>query len=133
MNKEPREWTTNFVYRPQNVGNSNIPEAKNATLGVKFAQGVRFLDPNYLIGGTPWTRFLYRLKHPIIYGKRRLRNVWRKIKRFFVGDPPMKLATTWMTKEEMLKLKFEREKYGNNQKQTNTSQQNQGTPGKRGG
>jgi hypothetical protein len=69
----------NFVYRP---------EARNATVGVKFSQGIRILDPWYLIGGTRWTRTLFRLKHPIVYGKRGICNLYRSIKRFFFGDPP---------------------------------------------
>ena len=31
----------NFIYRPPNTGE---PTAQNATLGIKFAQGVHFLD-----------------------------------------------------------------------------------------
>lgn len=40
MNKQAGD----FVYRPPNVKNSNIPEAQNATIGVKFAQNTRILD-----------------------------------------------------------------------------------------
>ena len=72
-----------FVYRPPNAG---PPIAQNATLGVKFAQGVRILDPWYIMGGTKWSRFLFRLKHPIVYGKRGLRNIYRRIKRIFIKD-----------------------------------------------
>ena len=40
----------------------------------------------YIIGGTKWSRLLFRLKHPIVYSKRGLRNVYRRIKRIFIKD-----------------------------------------------
>jgi len=45
----------NFVYRPPN---DSEPKVQNATLGVKFAQGVHFLDPwgFMLIGKSKWER-----------------------------------------------------------------------------
>jgi len=71
----------NFVYRPPNAGEM---KAMNASVGYKFAQNRFILDEWYLFGGTKWTRTLYRLKHPIVYGKRGLRNLWRRVKRIFV-------------------------------------------------
>lgn len=78
-----------FIYRPPNVGNSNNPQTQNATLGVKFAQRTVILDRWYLLGGNKWSRSVYRMKHPIVYSKRGLRNLYRRVKRFFFGDPPM--------------------------------------------
>jgi hypothetical protein len=77
-----------FVYKPPNVGS---PQAQNATLGVKFAQGIHILDPwgFTLKFRTRKGRILFRLQHPIVYSKRGLRNLYRKVKRFFFGDPPM--------------------------------------------
>lgn len=90
----------NFVYRPKKT---SPPIAQPATLGVKFAQNRVILDDWYLFGGTKWTRTLYRLKHPIVYGKRGLHNLYRRIKRIFIKDPPMILCRTWKNKEEVLK------------------------------
>lgn len=92
MNKDPGvrflldedKKAANFVYRPTDVGNSNNPQANNATIGVKFAQSRVILDDWWLIGGTPWSRFKFRMKHPIVYSKRGLRNLWRRVKRLFV-------------------------------------------------
>lgn len=67
--------------------NDKGPEAQNATIGVKFSQGMRILDPWYIMGGTRWTRFLFRMKHPIVYSKRGIRNIYRRIKRLFIKDP----------------------------------------------
>lgn len=71
----------NFVYRPPNYPG---PIAKNATLGVKFSQTRVILDPWHIIGGTKWSRLKFRLRHPIVYSKRGLRNLYRKIKEKFV-------------------------------------------------
>lgn len=62
------------------------PVAKNATIGVKFAQQRVILDEWYLFGGTKWTRTHFRLKHPIFYGKRGLRNLYLRIKLIFIKD-----------------------------------------------
>lgn len=91
----------NFVYRSPNVGNSNNPIAINATPGEKFALGRVILDDWWILGGTPWFRFKFRMKHPIIYSKRGLRNLYRRIKRIFVKDLPSILCRTWKNKEEM--------------------------------
>ena len=71
------------VYKPDNYPG---PVAQNATLGVKFSQNIRILDPWYLIGGTKWTRFKFRLKHPIVYSKRGLRIAYRKVRSLFIKD-----------------------------------------------
>ena len=78
----------NFIYRPPT---SESPQVQNATLGVKFAQGVRFLDPwGFAIKfKTRKGRILFRLRHPIVYSKRGMRNIYQRVKRFFFGDPPM--------------------------------------------
>jgi len=73
----------NFVYRPANYDGL---EAQNATIGVKFVQDVRILDAWYLLGGSKWSRFKFRLKHPIVYSKRGLRILYRKIRRIFIKD-----------------------------------------------
>jgi len=136
-----------FVYRPINVGNPNNPEAQNATIGVKFAQGAHFLDPwgFMLIGKTKWQRAIFRLKHPIVYSKRGLRQLYRKIRRLFIKDrmiPCVPMGRVWKSKEELLKQYPEVKNgsngsngscgntncCGNNQKQKNASQSNQRMP-----
>jgi hypothetical protein len=72
-----------FVYRPPNASK---PMFHDATLGVKFTQRRLILDDWWLIGGTPWTRTLFRLRHPIVYSKRGLRNLYRRVKRIFVKE-----------------------------------------------
>ena len=83
----------NFVYKPDPC---KEPIAMDATLGVKFAQRQIILDEWWLIGGARWSRFKFRLKHPIVYSKRGLRHLWRKIKYIFVKlkmiNPLTKLA-----------------------------------------
>lgn len=56
----------------------------NHVPSVKFANRRVILDEWWLIGGTPWTRTKFRLKHPIIYSKRGLRNVFRCFKQIFI-------------------------------------------------
>jgi hypothetical protein len=94
-----------YVYRPPNVSNPYKPEAQNATIGVKFAQGVRILDPWHLIGGTKWSRAMFRIKHPIVYGKRGLRQLYRKIRKLFIKDRMiqcMPMQRIWVSKEDVL-------------------------------
>src|SRR5271157_1234765 len=69
------------------------PLAVNAGIGFKFSRGVRILDQWWLIGGTKWSRTLFRLKHPIVYSKRGLRNLYRRIRRLFVKDKVMQCRT----------------------------------------
>lgn len=98
-------------------------KAQDSTLGVRFAQKRIILDDWHLFGWTKWSRTVFRLKHPIIYSKRGLRNLWRKIRRMIWGHPPMILCRKWVTKEEALKDFPDKErKNGNNQKQTSTTQ-----------
>jgi hypothetical protein len=107
LDKNPKG--AGFAYRPPNSG---PPIAQNATLGVKFSQGIRILDPWWIVGGTRWSRSLFRMKHPIVYSKRGVRNLYRRIKRFFFGDPPMIMCRKWITKEEALKQFPNKEKDG---------------------
>lgn len=79
--------TVEFIYRPPSYSG---PHAMNATLGVKFAQATRILDEWHIFGGTRWTRTLFRLKHPIVYSKRGLRNIYRRIRRLFIKDKMIK-------------------------------------------
>jgi hypothetical protein len=65
-----------FVYRPPaDCKQQCLP----ATLGVKFAQRRVSLDKWWLIGGTRWSRTFFRLKHPIVYSKRGLKGLWRRM------------------------------------------------------
>ena len=77
-----------FVYRPPNVGDIHTPLVQHATLGVKFAQGVRFLDPwgFALIGKTRSQRIIFRIQHPLVYAKRGLFKLYRRIRRLFIKD-----------------------------------------------
>jgi len=77
-----------FIYRPTHAAMSDEPLAQQATLGVKFATGVRFLDPwgFVLIGMTKRERVLFRLRHPVVYTKRGLRKLYRTIKGLFIKE-----------------------------------------------
>lgn len=86
-----------FVYRPSN---SAPCQAQDATLGVKFAMNRLILDDWYFFGGTRWNRTIFRLRHPIVYSKRGLRNLYCRIKRLLFGDPPMVMRRKWITREE---------------------------------
>lgn len=66
--------------------NLDKPIAQDATLGVKFNQKNIILDDWWIIGGTRWNRTIYRLKHPIVYSKRGLRNLYRRIKSIFIEE-----------------------------------------------
>jgi hypothetical protein len=81
----------NFIYRPSPESD---PIAKNATLGVRFAQRTVVLDPWYfaLFGKNKWERTLFRLRHPIIYSKRGILSLYRRIKRIFVIERSKKLG-----------------------------------------
>lgn len=81
------DMSAHFVHRPPN-GTDYV--SKTATSGVKFAQQRLILDDWFLLDGTKWSRFKFRLKHPIVYSKRGLRNLYRTVKRLFYGDPPMR-------------------------------------------
>ena len=72
-----------FVYKPPQDG---PPRAINASRGVKFSQSTRILDEWYLLGGTKWSRTLFRLKHPIVYSKRGIKSLYRRVRRLFVKD-----------------------------------------------
>lgn len=98
-----KKQAANFVYRPPNVTNPHNPEAKFATLGVKFAQGVHFLDPwgFMLIGRNKWQRTIFRLKHPIAYTKRWWWGFSRKIKRLFVKEKIWKCNLVNTNKKEV--------------------------------
>ena len=97
-NQDPH--AASFVYRPPKYDG---PHVMDATLGVKFSQNVRILDDLWLFGGTRLSRTIFRLRHPLVYSKRGLRNLYRRIKRIFVKNPPMVLCRHWITKEEALK------------------------------
>lgn len=68
------------VYRPKE------PVAMKTDIYVKFAQNTHIIDPWWLFGGTRWSRTLFRLKHPIVYSKRGLRNLYRSMRRLFIKD-----------------------------------------------
>lgn len=70
-----------FIYRPPIDGEMKVMDA---TIGVKFSQNRVILDDWWLFGGTPWTRFKFRLKHPIVYSKRGVLGLYRRIKHIFV-------------------------------------------------
>lgn len=95
--------TCNFIYRPpEHVG---MPLGQNVTMGVKFCQGIRLLDPwgFALLGKNRWQRFLFKLLHPIIYSDRCLRKLYRRIKGIFVKEKPVLMRRAWISKEEALK------------------------------
>jgi hypothetical protein len=89
-----------FIYRSSKSG---PPIAQNATMGVKFSQKMVILDPWYIMGGNKWTRTLFRLRHPIIYSKRGILSLYRRIKYIFIKPTPY-MCREWITKEEALKM-----------------------------
>ncbi len=116
-----------FIYRPPQ-GINYISET--CTSGVKFSQQRIILDDWHLIGGTKWSRTIYRLKHPIVYGKRGLRNLYRCIKRIFIKDCCVPyIQESWNINLKSLK-KHREEKNGNNQKQESPSHHDQTNIGK---
>lgn len=72
----------NPIYRPP----TSKCIAPDCTFSVKFSQARRLTDDWYLFGGTKWSRTLFRLRHPIVYSKRGLRNLYRRVRRLFVED-----------------------------------------------
>ena len=115
----------NFIYKPPNVTDSNIPKAQNATLGVKFAQGVHFLDPwgFKLWGMSRWQRTIFRMKHPVAYTKRWWWGFSRKIKRLFVKEQIWKCNLVNTNKKEVKNGSCGNTNgNGCNQKQENTPQ-----------
>lgn len=116
-----------FVYRPPNGMDY---ASKTATSGVKFAQQKLILDDWYLLGGTKWSRFKFRLKHPIVYSKRGLRSLYRRLKRLFCGEPRTRLSFHWKINTEGLLKQYPEVNNGNNQKQKNSPQHDQTDIGK---
>lgn len=96
----------NFTYKTPATGE---PIVLNAKPRCKVADERVIVDAWVLnIRGTKWSRTLFRLKHPIIYTKRLLRGLRRKIRRLFFKDPPMNRV--WATKEALLHLYPDKEK-----------------------
>jgi len=77
----PGEKGVQFIHRPRSNGSCSFT---SMTRGVKFSRHIAILDDWWLFGGTRLSRTLYRLKHPIIYSKRGIRGLYRRIKRIFV-------------------------------------------------
>lgn len=92
-----------FIYRPPGV---DVSGALDATVSVKFSQGIRFLDPlgTLLLGMTKRQRIIFRLKHPIVYSKRGFRRIYRRVKRFFFKERLYFLDRKWVDKEDVLYL-----------------------------
>lgn len=72
-----------LIYIPPNYKG---PKAMDATIGVKFSKNRVILDEWYIFGGTKWSRTKFRMKHPVVYSKRGLRNLYRRIRRLFIKD-----------------------------------------------
>lgn len=128
MTKDDQREARKLVYRPPRDGEA---KALDATIGVKFSQGIRFLDPwgFKLKFMTRRQRVLFRFRHPFTYIRRWWFFLSQRIKRIFVKDPPSIMCRKWITKEEALKIYPNKEKLnGNNQKQADTPQQNQRNP-----
>lgn len=79
----PSSYETHFIYRPPQYSGDAVQDAQ---LYVKFANATRILDPWHIFGGTRWSRTIFRLKHPIVYSKRGVKQLWRKIKRIFAKE-----------------------------------------------
>jgi hypothetical protein len=78
----------NFIYRSPSPATL---KAQKATLAVKFAQNVYFLDPwgIMLIGRSRLGRILFKLRHPYAYSKRWLWKLKNRIRRIFIKDRPI--------------------------------------------
>jgi hypothetical protein len=112
MNEEPgvrflldeKNQAKNSIYKPPESGE---PKAQKATIGFKFAQGVRFLDPLgfMLIGKTRWQRIVFRCKHPIAYSRRFGFKLYRRIKGIFIKARMVPcIPRVGKDKEELLNL-----------------------------
>jgi len=88
-----------FVYKPNGPKNSLV---RNGTLAVKFAERRVILDEWWLIGGTRWSRTLFRMRHPMVYSKRGLFSLYLRVRRLFVKDPPIMLKRIWVDKKDMV-------------------------------
>lgn len=62
------------------------PKVIDATSSFKYSQALHILNDSWVvdIGRSRWDRFLLRIKHPIIYSKRGILGLYRRIKRIFV-------------------------------------------------
>lgn len=96
-------YNAKFIYRPDQ-SKSAPPIAIDATPGFKFAQRRVILDEWWLLGGTRWSRCWFRLKHPIVYSKRGLNNIYRRIKSFFFKEKSVIMLREWKSKHELLKI-----------------------------
>ena len=87
-----------FIYKPPKY---NGPNVQKAIVGFKFAINRVILDPWHLqmVLMNKRERILFRLRHPIIYFKRGLRNLYYRVKRLFVEDK-MILARKWISRKE---------------------------------
>ena len=85
----PSQEALKLAYRPSSY---EEPRAQNATMGVKFAHNVYIIDPwgFILIGKTRFQRFIFRIKHPVIYLKRGFRKLYRRIRSMFIKDEQRK-------------------------------------------
>jgi|KBSMisStandDraft_5_1062788.scaffolds.fasta_scaffold1683903_1 hypothetical protein len=79
-----------FVYKPPEPGETHLDQL--SSISYKFSNRSVILDDLWLVGGTRWSRTLYRLRRPIAYSKRGLRKLYRRIKRLFVKP---RRNTTW--------------------------------------
>jgi hypothetical protein len=95
---DEKNQAANFIYRPPNQSDLKVLPAN---LGVKFAQRTVILDPWYLFGGTKWDRAMFRLLHPIVYSKRGLKKLWRKIKYLFIKEPPTIMCRKFVDKKDL--------------------------------
>lgn len=85
-----------FIYKPPK---NSEPNAVNS-MGVKFSVNRYILDDWWLFGGTRWTRMKFRLKHPVVYSKRGIRSLYRRIKRIFVKPKLIHPVVTYPSYED---------------------------------
>jgi|SRR5277367_2279799 len=111
----------NFLYVPPNNEES---QAQKATIGVKFAQGVYFLDAwgFMLKGKNRWQRTLFRLQHPIAYTKRGWWKLHRRIRSIFIKDRMVPYIPPVLKLKEELLQQYPEVNNGANQKQENSTQ-----------
>lgn len=78
--------------------NNDPPFALKESVGVKFATKILFTNPYWVVGGTLWSRFIYRMKNfPLMAIRLAFRSVYLKIRRLFVKDRPVPIeAHDWI-------------------------------------
>lgn len=71
----------------------NEPPRIPQTARVRFANRIVLVNPYYVMGGTRWSRFIYKMRNfPLMAIKMGVQQMYRRIRRFFIKDRVFKLG-----------------------------------------